>query len=110
MPRAWRPVVAGAAVVVAVFVLAQFAIFEPTGDPPKLLGRAERGGTLFEETCAVCHGPGGTGGTGPTLVGSGLEKAEIEAAIAQGPGIMPAMIVTGQDKQDVVAYVSAIAG
>jgi mono/diheme cytochrome c family protein len=111
MPRAWRPIVAGAAVVVAVFLLAQWPIFEPeASDEPVLLGGAERGAVLFGESCAGCHGRGGTGGTGPPLAGSGLEAEEIASAIEQGRGIMPAGIVTGQNQEDVVAYVVSIAG
>jgi mono/diheme cytochrome c family protein len=110
MPRAWRPVIAGAVVVVAVFLLAQWPIFEPdTSDRPVLLGGAERGEVLFAENCAGCHGRGGTGGTGPALADSGLDADEIATAIEQGRGIMPAGIVTGQNQADVVAYVDSIA-
>ena len=111
MPRAWRPLIAGAVVVVAVFLLAQWPIFEPsTSDEPVLLGGAERGAVLFTESCAGCHGQGGTGGTGPALADSGLDADEISAAIEQGAGIMPAGIVSGQNQEDVVAYVVSIAG
>ncbi len=111
MPRAWRPIVAGAVVVIAVFVLAQWPIFEPdTSDEPVLLGGAERGAVLFGDSCAGCHGRGGTGGTGPALADSGLAAEEIAAAIDQGRGVMPAGIVTGQNREDVVAYVVSIAG
>jgi mono/diheme cytochrome c family protein len=110
MGRGWRPVLAGAIVVVAVFLLAQRPIFEPdTSDRPVLVGDVERGEVLFAENCAGCHGPGGTGGAGPVLVDSGLVEGEIANAIEQGRGIMPAGIVTGQDQADVVAYVASIA-
>jgi mono/diheme cytochrome c family protein len=104
---------AGAVVVVAVFLLAQWPIFEPssTREPGgTLLSGAERGEVLFANECAGCHGQGGTGGTGPALVGSGLEAQEIAATIEQGPGIMPPAIFTGQNAADVVAYVESIAG
>jgi mono/diheme cytochrome c family protein len=111
MARRWRPVLAGAIVVVAVFLLAQWPIFEPeTSSEPVLLGGAERGEVLFAENCAGCHGRGGTGGTGPALADSGLDEDEITSAIEQGRGIMPAGIVTGQNQADVVAYVASIAG
>jgi mono/diheme cytochrome c family protein len=110
MGRGWRPVLAGAVVVVAVFLLAQWPIFEPsTSDRPTLLGGAERGEVLFADACAGCHGRGGTGGTGPSLVDSGLEADEIATTIEQGRGIMPPGIVTGQNEADVVAYVASIA-
>jgi mono/diheme cytochrome c family protein len=110
MRRGWRPLLAGAVVVVAVFLLAQWPIFEPsTSDQPVLLGGAERGAVLFGDECAGCHGQGGTGGTGPALVDSRLDEDEIATAIERGGGIMPAAIVTGQNQADVVAYVDSIA-
>jgi cytochrome c551 len=109
MSRAWRPLVAGAIVVVAVFLLAQNPIFEPSSEGGTLLAGAERGEVLFREQCAGCHGQNGTGGTGPALAGSGLDEDEIRAAIEQGPGAMPPVIVTGQNAEDVVDYVAAIA-
>jgi mono/diheme cytochrome c family protein len=110
MSRGWRPIVAGAVVVVAVFLLSQWPIFEPSSEGPVLLGGAERGAVLFGEECAGCHGRNGTGGTGPALADSGLDEDEIALAIEQGGGIMPAGIVTGQNQEDVVAYVVSIAG
>jgi len=74
------------------------------------LGGAERGAVLFTESCAGCHGQGGTGGTGPALADSALDAEEIAAAIEQGSGIMPPGIVSGQNQDDVVAYVVSIAG
>ena len=110
MPRGWRPIVAGAVVVVAVFLLAQRPIFEPSSEEAKVLGGADPGAALFGDSCAGCHGRGGTGGTGPVLVDSGLEREEIVAAIEQGPGIMPPGLVTGQNREDVVEYVLSISG
>ena len=110
MPRGWRPIVAGLAVAAAVFVLAQLTIFEPEAETPVLLGGAARGAVLFGDTCAGCHGRGATGGTGPALAGSGLDEDEIVAAIEQGPGTMPPGLVTGQNQEDVVAYVLSISG
>ena len=110
MPRAWRPIVAGAIVVVAVLLLAQWPIFEPSSESPVLLEGAARGAVLFGEQCAGCHGRGGTGGTGPILADSGVDEDEVVAAIEQGPGIMPAGIVTGQNQEDVVEYILSIAG
>ena len=100
---------AGAIVVVAVFLLAQWPIFEPSSEENVLLGGAERGEVLFTESCAGCHGRSGTGGTGPVLAESGLGAEEIGAVIDSGAGVMPAGIVTGQNRADVVAYVESIA-
>jgi mono/diheme cytochrome c family protein len=111
MGRGWRPVLAGAVVVVAVFLVAQRPIFEPSAPPTSTSGGdAARGQALFEQECAGCHGAGGIGGAGPRLVGSGLDASEIASTVEQGAGIMPPAIVTGQDEADVVAYVVSIAG
>jgi mono/diheme cytochrome c family protein len=114
MGRGWRPVVAGAAVVVAVFLLAQWPIFEPSVDtstpaPPAQGGSTARGKVVFESECVGCHGENGEGGTGPRLAGSGLDTTEAASPIRQGAGIMPPGLVTGPDEAEVVAYVVAIA-
>jgi mono/diheme cytochrome c family protein len=110
MGRGWRPLVVGGAVVVATFALAQAQVFAPeapAGDETSA-GDVARGETIFERECAGCHGDGGEGGAGPRLVETGLDAMEVTAAVAQGRGIMPAGIVTGQEQADVVAYVVSI--
>jgi mono/diheme cytochrome c family protein len=110
MGRGWRPLVAGAIVVVAVFLLAQWPIFEPSAPASSTTeGDAARGQVVFDRECASCHGPGGEGGAGPRLVDSGLAAAQIATTIEQGAGIMPPALVTGADEADVVAYVASIA-
>ena len=90
MGRGWRPVLAGAAVVVAVFLLAQWTIFEPSSDDePRLLGGAERGAVLFVDSCAGCHGRNGTGGTGPLLAEAGSTRTRSRPR-STGGGVMPA--------------------
>lgn len=110
--RGFVPIVVGLAIVVATFVLAQFAVFAPTTSAERLAGGDPyRGELVFERMCASCHGPGGEGGgVGPRLVESGLEASEIAAAVEQGRGVMPAALVAGQEQTDVVAYVVSIAG
>jgi mono/diheme cytochrome c family protein len=112
MRRIWRPLLVGAAIVVGVFVLAKAQIFEPSASTGGTVtaGDAARGEVLFENMCAGCHGPGGEGGTGPRLEGSGLTADEVTERIRKGAGVMPAGLVTGQDEADVVAYVVSIAG
>jgi cytochrome c551 len=105
-------VLVGAAIVVAVLLLAQAQIFEPsaaTGGPTST-GDAARGEQVFASSCAGCHGTSGEGGTGPALAGSGLTTDEVTTRVREGGGIMPAGLVSGQDEADVVAYVVSISG
>jgi mono/diheme cytochrome c family protein len=91
----------------------------------------ERGRVLFIQKCGVCHvmaQAGTTAQIGPDLddafaaaraVGEGSSTVEgiVESQIDNprpstgNPAVsMPADIVTGQDAQDVAAYVAAVAG
>ena len=106
MGRLWRPLLVGAVVVVAVFLLAQWPIFEPEASTNETL---PRGAVLYEAECSSCHGPDGEGGIGPELAGSGLDAAEIAAKIEEGGGGMPADLVAGDDVGEVAAYVASIA-
>ncbi len=108
MNRLWRPVLVGAAIAVATFALAQAQIFEPESSDTAPLGNQSRGAEVFADECAGCHGEGGAGGTGPRLVGAGLDAETVSATIAAGIGIMPPGLVSGQDEADVVAYVVSI--
>ena len=112
MGRGWRPVLVGSAVVVGVFALAQvFAPSAPAGaSAPAAAGNAVRGQAVFQSQCSGCHGDAGQGGVGPQLAGSGVDAAQVTAAVEQGRGVMPAGLVSGQDEADVVAYVVSISG
>jgi mono/diheme cytochrome c family protein len=110
MGRGWRPVLAGGAVVVGVLALAQAKVFAPSqpSAAPTATGDAGRGQTVFRENCAGCHGDSGQGGVGPQLASSGVDAAQVTAAVQQGRGVMPAGLVSGQEQADVVAYVVSI--
>jgi mono/diheme cytochrome c family protein len=110
MGRGWRPILAGGAVVVGVFALAQAQVFAPSepAAAPTTTGDAGHGGTVFQENCAGCHGDSGQGGVGPQLAASGLDAAQVTSAVQQGRGVMPAGLVSGQELADVVAYVVSI--
>jgi mono/diheme cytochrome c family protein len=110
MRRLWRPVVAGAAVVVGAFALAQARVFEPStaGGGSVTSGDVEAGELVFERECAGCHGPGGEGRSGPRLRGTELVAEDVTARVRQGGGVMPAGLVSGQEEADVVAYVVSI--
>jgi mono/diheme cytochrome c family protein len=108
MSRGWRPVLAGAVVVVAVFLLSQWPIFEPDTSDVPLLGNPNNGAEVFADECAGCHGDQGEGGSARQLAGSGLDAETVAVTIAEGTGVMPAGLVSGQDEADVIAYVVSI--
>jgi mono/diheme cytochrome c family protein len=75
------------------------------------------GRAVFAKYCATCHtlrASNAVGKVGPNLDALRPPKALILDAIAKGRangrGQMPAGVVTGQDAQDVAAYVVAVAG
>jgi cytochrome c553 len=82
------------------------------------LGMAEaRGRELFAAKCATCHtlaGARAVGRVGPNLDLLRPPAVIVQSAIAQGRargnGQMPAMLYDGRDAQDVVAFVTAVAG
>jgi cytochrome c550 len=108
------PAILFAVVSGTVFVLAQLHPAKDDGGggaAPAGQGVADRGEQLFVESCARCHGEGGTGGgIGPTLTGSGVSLQEARSAIENGRGVMPAGLVEGQDLEDVLAYLDTIRG
>jgi mono/diheme cytochrome c family protein len=64
-----------------------------------------RGQQLFAENCATCHGEGGSGGgVGPRLAGSDISIEDARSTIENGSGVMPAGLVSGQELEDVLAY------
>jgi mono/diheme cytochrome c family protein len=97
----------------AVFTLASLHPARP-GTPAAAAGSVKtgdqyRGETVFQDTCAGCHGDGGKGGgVGPALVGAPLTLAAAKAQIDNGGGAMPAGLVSGQEEEDVLAYLSTI--
>jgi mono/diheme cytochrome c family protein len=68
-------------------------------------GDPARGELVFAQTCATCHGEGGEGGSvGPRLVGNDVSTEQARSTIENGSGLMPPNLVTGQDLEDVLAY------
>src|SRR5262249_34198164 len=79
-PNFWWLIGGFAVVSAVVLFLALAAPFKPGGggDVAVAEGDAAAGATVFEQNCAGCHGPQGTGGgVGPTLAGSGLDAATV---------------------------------
>jgi mono/diheme cytochrome c family protein len=72
------------------------------------LGDQYRGETVFQGSCAGCHGANGSGGVGPKLQGLAVTIARVKAQIDNGGGTMPAGIVKGGDEKDVLAYVNTL--
>lgn len=71
-------------------------------------GEPARGGQTFVARCG-CHANGGrSAGYGPKLAGAGLAEPGIRAIVVNGRTPMPAGLVTGQDLEDVVAYVVSL--
>ena len=106
------PLVLFAVVSAAAFTLAKLHLAKP--DAPASassvqLGDQYRGETVFVSECSGCHGMGGAGGgIGPRLDGAAVSIAEAKARIDNGGGSMPAGLVSGQDEEDVLAYLTTL--
>lgn len=70
----------------------------------------EAGQAVFNENCTTCHAQDGIGAgpIGPNLEGVGLSTDEIESVIVNGQGAMPGGLVSGEELDQVVAYVESI--
>jgi mono/diheme cytochrome c family protein len=71
------------------------------------------GRLLFVSECGACHTLADAGTKG--IVGKNLDRlqpsrAAVLRAIAQGPGNMPAGLVTGADARAIATYVFRVAG
>jgi mono/diheme cytochrome c family protein len=110
------PAILFAAVSLTVYVLAELhpakdAAPQAQGQTPSGTADAARGETLFADNCVSCHGAGGVGGgVGPTLAGSGVSVEDARATIESGSGVMPPGLVSGQDLEDVLAYLEDVLG
>ncbi|AQQ55122.1 hypothetical protein B0X71_13120 [Planococcus lenghuensis] len=66
---------------------------------------------IIQQNCSSCHGAdlAGVGGI-PALndVGSRLSSDEILTVIHEGPGAMPAEIITGAEAEAVAEYLSTL--
>lgn len=73
-------------------------------------GDVAEGQMIFNQTCTTCHADNGEGQgpIGPNLAGEGLSQADIEDIVTNGRGAMPGGLVTGEQFDDVVAYVESI--
>jgi mono/diheme cytochrome c family protein len=72
-----------------------------------------RGGHLFADRCGSCHAlsaAGTNGQVGPDLDKLRPSAANVEAAIANGPGVMPAGLLPGAHARAVARWVADHAG
>lgn len=62
----------------------------------------------YKSSCASCHGQDLSGGVGPALdsVGSKMSADEIEDAIVNGVGTMPAGLLSGDDATAVAEWLA----
>lgn len=65
---------------------------------------AANGEAVYQNQCLACHGGDLEGASGPGLQGYDVDT--ILAAIEEGPGTMPADLVSGDDAQDVAAWIA----
>lgn len=101
--------VSGAAFALAKLHLAKPGVPKVAAGTPVQLGDAYRGETIFQQTCAGCHGAGGSGGgIGPKLRGNPISVEAAKAQIDRGSGVMPGGLVSGQQEADVLAYLATI--
>ena len=65
---------------------------------------------MFAATCTGCHMNNGmdAGGVAPQLAGAGLDEATIKTTVENGRGAMPPGLVSGEDLDNVAAYVLSI--
>jgi cytochrome c551 len=83
---------------------------EGGGDGGEAAGDAAAGEQVFAANCTGCHLNNGqdAGGVGPQLAGAGLDVETIKTTVQNGRGAMPAGLVSGEDLDNVAAYVLSI--
>lgn len=72
-------------------------------------GDVAAGKTFFEGACQACHPAGGNEvGAGPKLAGIGWSADQIKNQIEKPVGTMPPNLASGEDLDNVVAYVVSL--
>ena len=73
-------------------------------------GDAAEGEQVFAASCTGCHLNNGNdaGGVGPQLAGAGLAEDTVKSVVENGQGAMPAGLVSGEDLDNVAAYVVSL--
>jgi cytochrome c551 len=83
---------------------------EGGGGGGEAAGDAAAGEQVFAANCTGCHLNNGqdAGGVGPQLAGAGLDVETIKTTVQNGRGAMPGGLVSGEDLDNVAAYVLSI--
>lgn len=80
-----------------------------TAHPP---GDRAKGRSLYEASCVVCHGPGGTGGIGPKLVGNAVlaDDRAFWKVVYEGRHVMPPLKgpISEQQMADIRAWLKTL--
>jgi cytochrome c551 len=73
-------------------------------------GDVAAGEAAFAASCGGCHANNGldAGGIGPQLAGAGLTDEGIRTTVNNGRGAMPGGLVSGEDLDNVTAYVLSL--
>ena len=79
------------------------------GDGEEVEGDVAAGETTFAAVCQGCHANGGReAAVGPKLSEAGLTADGVQNVIQNGQGAMPAGLVSGDDLENVTAYVLSL--
>ncbi|MEN9252820.1 MAG: cytochrome c [Thermostichales cyanobacterium BF3_bins_165] len=74
-------------------------------------GNVERGESLFELNCAACHGTGGVGRVGPSLIGIRERRSDrfiINQVTGGNTPPMPQFQPDAQDMADLIEYLKTL--
>ncbi|PYZ94266.1 cytochrome C551 [Salipaludibacillus keqinensis] len=80
---------------------------EENGEEQEFDDPIELGEHIYEGQCASCHGGDLDGGSGPALDGGNYSEEDILTAISEGPGNMPAGLVSGEEAEAVAEFILA---
>lgn len=84
---------------------------EPEGGEGDVAGDPEAGEAVFVSSgCAGCHLENGNaaGGVGPILAEAGLSEDGVRNIVVNGQGAMPGGLASGEELDDVVAWVISL--
>lgn len=82
---------------------------EPATTPETGEFDAAKAEAAYQQSCKSCHGQSLEGAMGPALttIGATLSKDEIKDILINGVGRMPGGLVTGEDADNLAAWLAA---